>query len=101
MSAFKLLQACQSRDVKPYKGFSNLSVGFHEIFNFRLVNNKMYNKKKDKSAKRVILIELKDEVLFLPEYYAVDFDDDAKKVDELNTDGVKKFLHFLGKRENG
>lgn len=101
MNALDLLQSCQSQERKPYNGFSKLSLGNHEIVKFRLVKNKMYNKRNANSMKQVILVELMDEVLFLPEYFAVPFDNDASKVDSLNNDGVKKFLCFDGKRENG
>lgn len=100
MSALSLLQACQDSEQKPYKGFSQLPIGNHEIVKFRFVANEMYNKKKENSLKRVILIELADEVLFLPEYFAVGLNDDSSKIDELNKDGIKKFLCFGGKRAN-
>lgn len=47
--------------------------------------------------KRILLVELKDEVLFLPQYFAEKFDDDDSKVDVLNNDGIKKFMYFGGK----
>lgn len=85
---------------KPYFGFSDLRKGNHEILQFKLVKNVHYNKKNEKSLKRVILVELKDQVLFLPEYFAQKFKDNPKKIDELNRDGVKKFLFFGGSRKN-
>lgn len=96
-SALKLLQS-KVYGAKPYKGFSLVPHGNHEIFNFKLVKNKMYKEGVKSSLKRVILIELKDEVLFLPEYFAIPFNDDDAKVDELNTDGVKRYLFFGGKK---
>lgn len=45
-------------------------------------------------------MELKDQVFFLPEYFAYKFNDDDKKVAELNQDGKKKFMYFGGARPN-
>lgn len=84
---------------KPYLGFSNLPKGFHEIQHFRLVKNNYYNPDCEKlSLKRVLLVELKDQVLFLPEYFAIKFNDDDNLVNALNNDGIKKFLFFNGKK---
>lgn len=62
----------------------------------------MYNESNEGHAKnklkRVLLVELRDEVLFLPEYFAIPFNDDDAKIDELNNDGIKKYLYFGGKR---
>lgn len=66
MSAFSLLR----NNLKPYKGFSQLAIGNHEISRFKLVKNKMYNSSNPASLPRIILVELKDQVLFLPEYFA-------------------------------
>lgn len=83
---------------KPYYGFSKLSKGHHEVYKFRLVKNKMYKANAEKPMlKRILLVELKDEVLFLPQYFAEKFDDDDSKVDVLNNDGIKKFMYFGGK----
>lgn len=98
-SALSLLKSCAS-DSKPYLGFTRLTHGNHEIVLFRLVKNKMYNPKVAGSLKRSLLVELKDQVLFLPGYFAEKLQDDVK-VEELNTDGVKKYLFFDGKRPNG
>lgn len=101
-SAFDLLKSFG--DSKPYNGFTKLKIGNYEILNFRLVNNKMYKEKKEGEEnnflKRILMVELKDQVLFLPQYFARQFDDDDKKVAELNNDGVKKFLFFGGARPN-
>lgn len=103
MSALDLLRNA-SKATKPYLGFSKLPHGYHEIVQFRLTANKMYNPKEKKSQKRVLLIELKDQVLFLPEYFVASLGEDPKKhdekVDELNADSTKKFLFFDGARAN-
>lgn len=100
MSALSILKSRGFKDSKPYRGFASLAIGNYPITKFRWVKNKNYNEKREGSLKRVLLVELEDQVLFLPEYFARGFDDDDKKVKELNTDGVKKFLHFGGKRSN-
>lgn len=98
-SALSLLQSASSPN-KPYHGFSKLQIGTYEIYHFRLVPNKLYNSKEKKSLKKVLLIELKEQVLFLPDYFAASIREDEKKVNELNTDGVRKFLCFGGARPN-
>lgn len=52
---------------KPYHGFAKLEIGYHQIVCFRNVKNK-FGKKGDGSEKS-ILVELNDEVLFLPQYF--------------------------------
>lgn len=97
-SAFQLISSIGGAS-KPYHGFANLNVGYYEIEKFRLVKNKLYNPNvENPRLKRVLLVELKEEVLFLPEYFAVNFNDDDAKVEELNNDGIKKYLYFNGKR---
>lgn len=100
-SALDLLKSA-NQPLKPYRGFAHLPHGNHEIIRFRLVKNKMYNDSPGKgfNLKRVLLVELKDEVIFLPEYYAVPFNDDDRKIEELNNDGVKKYLYFGGSNGN-
>lgn len=107
MSAMDLLTSPPSSSSvdagrKPYKGFSRLPYGYHEVFNFRLVKNKLYNPNvvNQNKLKRVLLVELVDQVLFLPQQFAYNFEDSDEKVNELNTDGVKKFMFFGGKAPN-
>lgn len=97
-SAFNLISSIGSSS-KSYNGFANLLPGYYEIERFRFVKNKLYKPNVEKPRlKRVLLVELKEEVLFLPEYFAADFNDDDAKVQELNDDGIKKYLYFNGKR---
>lgn len=87
----------KSEERKPYYGFKQLREGHYEVVKFRLVKNKMYKANAEKPMlKRILLVELKDQVLFLPQYFAEKFNDDDSKVDELNNDGVKKFMYFGG-----
>lgn len=100
-SAMDLLTSVSDYDSKPYLGFSQLAHGNHEIVCFRFVKNNFYKTVPGKPGlKRTLLVELKDQVLFLPEYFAVKFDDDDDKVEALNSDGIKKFLYFGGNRPN-
>lgn len=93
MSALLKLQ--EASDMKPYNGFSKLSRGYHEILHFRMVKNK-FAKKDD--CKNSIIIELENEIVFLPKYFAVDMKE--SDIVDLNTDGQKKFLFFGGKRDD-
>lgn len=96
-AAFNLISGIGAS--KPYNGFSNLEHGFYKIEKFRLVKNKMYKADAEiPKLKRILLVELEEEVLFLPEYFAVNFNDDEAKVEELNNDGITKYLYFGGKR---
>lgn len=92
MSALLKLQ--EASDMKPYNGFSKLSRGHHEILRFRMVKNK-YSKKDD--CKHSIIVELENEIVFLPKYFAVALKE--SDIEELNTDGQKKYLFFGGKRD--
>lgn len=94
MNAFEKLQ--QASETKPYYGFSNLPLGYHEIFGFRLVKNKFA--KKEDCKKKSILIELKDQIIFLPKYFSENINEDD--IVNLNSDGEIKYLYFGGKREN-
>lgn len=97
-SALGLLKAVAK---KPYLGFKSLKEGEYEILSFRLVKNKQFKGDDDKKKlKRVLLVELDNQVLFLPEYFATPFNDDDSKIEELNNDGVRKFLYFGGGRPN-
>lgn len=95
-SAFDLLQTvCEQKE---YKGFKFLDIGYHEIIKFRFVKNKFADSNGE--SNRTLLVELKDEVLFLPQYFADIFNDDDSKIEQLNNDGIKKFLYFGGARQN-
>ena len=98
-SALELLQGIKQYS-KPYKGYSKLPVGAYEVLSFRLVNNKNYDKRNHNSPKKTIIVEIDDQVLFLPDYFVLALKEDEKKVQELNTDGVRKYLFFGGVRPN-
>lgn len=65
MNVLKKLEAIQPN--KPYHGFTKLKKGSHKVVNFRTVKNK-FGKKSDGSNKS-ILVELSEEVVFLPQYF--------------------------------
>lgn len=84
---------------KPYNGFGKLCIGFHLIISFRFVKNK-FGKKGDGSNKS-ILVELKDEVLFLPQYFCQKLSKEDIRV--LNSSIESKenvYLFFGGKQES-
>lgn len=82
---------------KPYHGFAKLSIGYHVITNFRFVKNK-FGKKNDGSGKS-ILVELKNEVLFLPQYFCQKLNEsDIKELNSvIETDGDDVFIYFGGR----
>lgn len=93
MEVLKKLQSS-----KPYHGFCNLSIGYHSIKEFRFVKNK-YAKKHDGSTKS-ILVELANEVLFLPQHFNQKIN--QSELEELNScikKGEAIFLYFGGKED--
>lgn len=62
---------------KPYKGFAKLAIGNYEIEKFRLVKNK-FAANDPTAPKKTVLVELADQVLFLPAYFSTNFNDDDK-----------------------
>lgn len=94
MNVLKKLESVQAN--KPYHGFTQLKKGSHEILNFRYVKNK-FGKKSDGSNKN-ILVELNDEVLFLPQYFQQKLNsEDICEMNESISSNVKIYLHFGGK----
>lgn len=96
MDILKKLQ--NARPNKPYRGFGKLTIGYHEIKDFRIVKNK-FAKKNDPIAKSV-LIELSEEVLFLPQHFSKLLNEDA--VQQLNStikNGESVYIYFGGKEQ--
>lgn len=87
MSAIEKLEMVGTS--KPYFGFTKLALGYHEILRFKIVKNKF--------AKKIILVELKDEIVFLPQYYMDVLSE--QDVNELNSTDEKQFLFFGGRSE--
>lgn len=86
------------RPNKPYHGFNKLSHGFHQIETFRVVKNK-FGKKNDGSNKS-ILIELSNEVLFLPQYFWGKLtEEDLKSLNSSIESGEHVYIYFGGKHE--
>lgn len=97
MQALKKLSAIKEN--KPYNGFPKLTVGYHQILNFRTVKNKFC--KKGESAK-TILVELDKEVVFLPGYFWQKINEkDIADLNVLIERGDKVYLYFGGKQEEG
>lgn len=96
MNALKKLKEIQPS--KPYHGFAKLNVGFYQIHSFKIVKNK-FGKKAEGSGNS-ILVELNDEVLFLPQYFLHKLS--AEDITELNTlidNGQPLYLFFGGQIE--
>lgn len=94
MNALKKLEDFKPN--KPYHGFAKLSIGYHEIRSFRYVKNK-FGKKGD-GSNRTILVELNDEVVFLPQYFCQKLND--ADLNELNSTIEKNqhvYLYFGGR----
>lgn len=96
MSALKKLEGVGPN--KPYLGFARRAPGYYSIISFRSVKNK-FGKKSD-STSRSVLIELEDQVLFLPQHFSQRIADDD--IRELNTTIEKKdgvYIYFGGRDE--
>lgn len=96
MNALKKLKEVQP--VKPYNGFARLDNGYHKILSFRIVKNKFG--KKATGSNKTILVELAEEVLFLPQYFMQRLTEED--VQELNTsidNGETIYLFFGGRSE--
>lgn len=87
------------KDNKPYRGFSKLPLGNHLILNFRTVKNK-FCKKGDPA--KTILVELQNEVVFLPNHFMQKISEpELKLLNELIEEGQNVYLFFGGKTEGG
>lgn len=90
-----VLKKLENESNKPYRGFTKLSKGCHEIVNFRVVKNK-FGKKSDGSNKS-ILVELEDQVLFLPQYFNQKLNnDELNQLNESIAANEKVYLFFGG-----
>lgn len=99
--AFDKLQEVGSQ--KPYHGFTKLSLGYHKIICFRIVENKFKKKEKKNNGminnNRSLLVELQDEVVFLPQYFLNTLNEED--IAELSsTVGETMYLYFGGRREH-
>lgn len=86
---------------KPYHGFSKLAIGEHQICNFKLVKNRFFNVESENSLKRILMVELEDQILFLPQIFASKLNDSSDLIKVINSDGVKRFLCFNGNNDDG
>lgn len=79
----------------PYADPLRLPFGNHEIIRFCFVKNKRYKPNAETfMTKYRLQVELKDYVVTLPEYFAVPLEDKYKRLNKLNSDGIKKFFSF-------
>lgn len=96
MNALKKLENVKPH--KPYHGFGKLQNGVHKIECFRVVKNKF--SKKGEGSSKSILIELEEQVLFLPQYFWDKINEND--IRDLNS-GIDSnqyvYLFFEGKNE--
>lgn len=98
MNALKKLESVQSN--KPYHGFTKLEIGYHEIQSFRFVKNKFA--KKGETSSKTILVELEDQVIFLPQYFTQSLNEkDLNELNSLINAGDFVYFYFGGKQEKG
>lgn len=87
---------------KPYHGFTELARGRHRIVRFKLVRNKFAKDEPEPdgsmSSPISVMVELEDEVLFLPAHLARKFQNDPNIVRQINESGITFYLYFAGKR---
>lgn len=87
---------------KPYHGFKELAHGKHRIVRFKLVKNRFAKNEAEAdgttSSPWSVMVELEDEVLFLPQHLARKFSNNADTVREINECGITFYLYFGGKR---
>lgn len=88
---------------KPYHGFKELSRGKHRILKFKLVRNKFAKEAASEgeattSSQWSIMVELEDQVLFLPQHLARKFNNSPDTVRQINESGITFYLYFGGKR---
>lgn len=94
MNALKKLEDIQPS--KPYNGFTKLGVGYYRIHSFRVTKNKFG--KKGEGSNKSILIELDDQVLFLPQYFWYKInEDDIVELNQAILDNAIIYLYFGGK----
>lgn len=87
----------EERQSKPYFGFSKLKVGYYECVAFRIVNNKQYKPDAENPGlKQTLLVELKDQVLFMPKHISAKFIDNQQNFEALTSSTEKIFLFFGG-----
>lgn len=85
---------------KPYNGFPKLAKGHHNIVSFRFVKNKFG--KKAEGTNKSILVELENEVVFLPQYFCQKLNE--KDISDLNSfieAGECIYLYFGGRQKEG
>lgn len=93
MNALRKLENVQGN--KPYHGFAKLTIGNHLVEGFRYVKNK-FAKKGEGNAKS-ILCELKDQIVFLPQFFSQTLKE--TDIDELNESRGAIYLYFGGRQE--
>lgn len=96
MNALKKLKELSG---KQYLGFAKLTEGYHLIKAFRVVKNKFG--KKSEGSGHSIMVEINDQVLFLPQYFRTILSDaDVKELNSSIEENEKVYLFFGGRIED-
>lgn len=87
---------------KPYRGFKELAHGRHKIIRFKLVRNKFAADAESEGSSSTsspisVMVELEDEVLFLPQHLGRKFNNNPETVRQINESGITFYLYFAGK----
>lgn len=93
MSVFDKLREITAN--KPYQGFTQLSIGYHRAVHFRKAKNKFENS----DGQLAVIVELRDQILYLPRYFSEKLTD--ANITELNDnidDNKNVYLYFGGKQ---
>lgn len=88
MNALKKMQ--EASPSKEYRGFNKLKIGYHQINCFRIVKTKFG---------KTILVELDNEVLFLPPYFVENMGEEDIAELNLTINDENIYLYFGGRRE--
>lgn len=86
---------------KPYYGFSTLPHGNYKIEKIKVVSNKHYKANDRRSFQQSLMVEIADQVLFLPNYFTASFvGEDGLVVDEkiAEVNASNLFMYFGGAR---
>lgn len=102
MSNLKNFFRPEFENSKPYHGFKELARGMHKIIRFKLVKNKFAKSEAEAGGSAnppaSVIVELKNEVLFLPQHLARKFNNDPNIISQINESGITFYLYFAGKR---
>lgn len=74
-------------------GICHLAMGYHEIFGFRVVKNKFDEDNPDETKSKKIIVELQNEIVFLPQYFLQHFN--KQDIEALDFCGAENMYLFV------